>query len=154
MNQNAYQKSIKLLAKKDYSHAKLTEKLLKFGFEELEIQETIQILVDKRFLNEDEYIRRKVLASLKRNYSNRYIIHKLESESLCISSEIINQVREEIKLTEHDQIKSLINKKLTLKNVDYQSLKIKISTYLCSKGFDYYDFCDLLDKAIDDIRNN
>ena len=154
MNQTAYQKSITLLAKKDYSHAKLTEKLLKFGFDELEVQETIQILVDKKFLNEDEYIRGKVIASLKRNYSNKYIIHKLEAESLSISTEIINQVRDEIKLSEYDQIKYLINKKMAHKKIESQSLKMKISSYLNSKGFDYYDYSDLLDKAINDTECN
>lgn len=153
MNQTPYQKSIQLLSKRDYSEAKLKSKLQTYGYDESEIIETITILKNKKFLNEKEYIRGKIIASLKRNYSSQYIYHKLKSEGLDIDSETIKMVREEISLHEEQQILNLITKKLSsnTNKIEKNKLKNKVASFLNTKGFEYHDYEDALEKAINDI---
>lgn len=135
MEQTAYQYSIKLLSKKDYSEFKLTQKLLKKNYDQFEVEEAIDILKEKRFLRDDIYSSDRAKSLIHKYYSNEYIIALLEKEHLKIDSHSIDELREEYSLTKDQVIKYLVQKKKNeSKNIQ------QIATYLSSKGFSFEDF--------------
>lgn len=141
MNKTAYQYSITLLTKKDYSIHKLTDKLISKKFLEEEIEETIKKLTDQRYLREETYTENLILSCLRKNQGNLYIKRKLENENLNTNDEIINNIREEYKISSESQIKALIIKKtkyseLPTSLTEKLKIKTKLMNYLLSKGHD------------------
>lgn len=141
---NAYEYSIRLLSKRDYSKFKLKMKLLQREYSEGEIDEAIKELEAKNFLREEEYMRIRVKTLLLNGHANRIIQMKLEQEELYPSDDFINTLREENGLIQSDVITSLIEKKLRGKTISSDmderiKLQNKIMNSLASKGFEYHD---------------
>lgn len=128
-----YQESIKLLAKRDYSVPKLTEKLKTKGFTLVEIEAVIQTLIEKRYLREDEYIRARVKAFIRKGYSKKHIELKLRQEGLNNTVEIINEQFNELGVSEKDQVERLIAKKR-------ENDPLRLKRFLMSKGHFYEDY--------------
>jgi regulatory protein len=134
---SSYKYAIKLLSKKDYSKYKLLLKLQSKNYESYEIDEVINLLIEKKFLREDEYIRSRVKSLMNKGYSKSYIHQKLEQEYLDATPDIINSVFDEYRLTETKQVKNLISKKLknSVKETPITDIeKVKITRFLASKG--------------------
>lgn len=140
MTKTAFNKSLDLLARQDYSKHKLTQKLLTIGYEVDEIFEAIQKLEAKNLLNEKEYLRRRVNQLMAKGKSISLIQSELERENLSASEEDIRSLQQEAGLDASQQIISLIDKKCRYKNIgemdheEKSKLKQKILRFVLSKG--------------------
>ena len=147
---NAFDYSIKLLSKRDYSRFKLKQKLSQRNFTEEEIEEAIERLINLNYLREEDYARIRIKALLLSGYSNEFIQNKLEVEELFISDQLINTVREDNGLLQESSLDQLIEKKMRSKRIPNEpearlKLKNKLLNFLVSKGHDYYDIEDKVD---------
>lgn len=140
MKKSCYNYSLDLLAKQDYSIYKINQKLKQKEFSKSEIQETIDLLIQKNLLREENYINIQVQKLIHKGYSSQYIIQKLECESIIVSSDIIEQIRKSLDQDEIASTKQLIRKKISGKKVptnelELEKFKSKIMYYLGSKGY-------------------
>lgn len=138
MPTDPYNYSLKLLAKRDYSKSKLRKKLVE-KFPDQDIDSTIDLLVEKNFLREEEYARIRIKSLLLSGYSNSFIQQKLQQEELNVSEEFINKVKTDNGLEKDSSILSLIQKKMRYKTVpvsevELLKLKHKLLNFLASKG--------------------
>lgn len=138
----AYNYSIRLLSKRDYSIYKLTMKLRSQKFEQDVIESTIEQLIEKNFIQEDLYAQAKTKALLQRGYSSDYIKKRLQQEHLYINDETIEIVQSDFKLSFEATIIELIEKKLRGKSIpedyqDRQKLKNQVMRFLISKGHSF-----------------
>lgn len=90
MSKAAYDYSIRLLSKRDYSRFKLKQKLILRGFEEEEVDHALEEVANKGFLREEEYMRIRVKTLLINGHANKIIQMRLEQEELFPSDEFIN----------------------------------------------------------------
>lgn len=144
MSKTAYNYAIFILSKRDYSIHKMREKLTARKYEEEEINQTIDTLIEKNFLREEEYKRLRIKSLLMKNFSNSYIIRKMEQEHLSTSDDEINLVRQEQVISEENSLNGLIEKKLRGKIIpqDFEAkmkLKNKLMNFLGSKGYSYQE---------------
>lgn len=134
----AYNSSIWLLAKRDYSRFKLENKLKEKKFSPEVISETIQLLLEKKFLQEDLYIEARIRGLMRKNYSPCYIQRALANERLAVDSGQIADIFTQNQVTTSQQIDDLLQKKSAhverKQNIQksYQSLL----RFLLSKGHD------------------
>ncbi len=137
INKDAYLYCIRLLTKRDYSHFKLSEKLKMKKFSEFEIEGVINILIEKNYLRENNYIEARVKGLINKNYSMALIQHKLKQEHITLSKTQISNFFRILDITEERQKELLTAKKLRLLNSDkFNEFQIrqKIDMYLKSKG--------------------
>lgn len=144
MSKEAYNYAIFILSKRDYSIYKMREKLITRKYEEQEINETIDKLLSKNFLREDEYKRTRIKSLLVKGFSNSYILRKLEQEHISSHEDEINQVRDDQQIDKNDSLSLLVEKKLRGKLIPQEfnakmKLKSKIMNFLASKGYDYQE---------------
>lgn len=133
----AYKYLIKLLSIRDYSEYKLREKLREKKYPADEIEMAISEIKARNFLREEFYTEARIKGFMNKGYSPNYIRQKLKQEYLSVSDDEINAVFTEHKLTSHDQICHLIQKKIRGKNeLDYKE-ESKILRFLLSKGHDF-----------------
>ncbi|MBC77413.1 MAG: hypothetical protein CME64_15520 [Halobacteriovoraceae bacterium] len=150
MSTDSYNYSLKLLAKRDYSKFKLRQKLAS-RFSDEEIEEAIELLLEKNFLREEEYARIRIKSLLISGNSNSLIKLKLENEELKVSDDLINQVKEDNGLGEASSIEELIRKKMRHKEVpvcdnELLKLKHKLLNFLASKGHNLEESQEQIDK--------
>ena len=144
MSKEAYNYAIFILSKRDYSIHKMREKLISRKYEVDEINDTIDKLIEKNFLREDEYKRQRVKSLLVKGFSNSYILRKLEQEHLQSNNEEIDMIRDDQQIDKDDSLNALVEKKLRGKVIpqDYNAkmkLKNKVMNFLASKGYDYQE---------------
>jgi regulatory protein len=152
-NTDAYQYSIKLLARQDYSCHALRQKLLLKGFEPEAVEQAIQQVIQKGYLREENYLKNKIRSLASRNYSLSYIQRRLAQENLRVDSEKIEELLQGGLLpSEDDQIKKLIEKKWRLlqkkSGVPPAKIREKILSFLLSKGHSLGKCKGLLDKYL------
>ncbi len=121
---SAFDYSVRLLSKRDYSKFKLKQKLSQRGYEELEIEDAIQSLEEKNFLREEEYMRIRVKTLPYNGHANQAISRRLEAEELYPTEIFIDEIRKDYTLETHDVIQSLIEKKMRAKK-SLQTLRRK-----------------------------
>ena len=137
---SSYQDSIKLLTRRDYSRYKLKQKLLDKGHSLEEIEETISLLLEKRYLREDYYKEARIRGLIGKGLSARMIQQRLAQENCEASLEEIDLMFQEKTTSEDEQVKSLIAKKLRshqLHGLDPEArnkLELKVLRFLHSKG--------------------
>jgi regulatory protein len=153
MANKAYNYSIYLLSRQDYSVFKITQKLRSKEYSEDEISQAIDKLKAQNYLREEEYIRSKIKSMLRKGYSNSYIQRKLSLEELTIDHILIDTLRDDCNLSPDEQISDLINKKLRNKEIpnnfpEMMKFKNKIISYLIARGFSYQDAKSALDTKI------
>lgn len=153
MTQSAYNYSIKLLSKRDYSTFKLSKKLIQKNYEEDEIEDTIQKLIDLKYIREDEYRRSLIISLLRRSFESNYIIQKLYQEKLYTNDDEINEIKSEIGHDTNEQITKLIDYKIKCSKTpeneeDKFKLKTKIITFLASKGYEFESINHIVNKKI------
>jgi regulatory protein len=132
----AYLYLIRLLSSRDYSEYKLREKLKGRNHPANEIDEAIQKIKDQNYLKEDLYIEARVKAFMNKGCSPYYIKQKLKQEHLEIDSDTINEIFDEHKVSDDDQLQNLIRKKFRASS-DPSKDEAKVLRFLISKGHDY-----------------
>jgi len=153
MNKEAYSYSIKLLSKRDYSSFKLKQKLIARNYTDSEIIEIINTLKDKKFINDKNYALSRAKSFASKGLSNNFLIRRLEQEELYLDDEEVNALRTDYNLLERDIINQLINKKIKFQKAakspeELQKQKVKLISYLASKGHSYDSIQDHLPKAL------
>lgn len=132
----AYQQSLKLLSRRNYSRAKLQEKLQSLNFNQDEIESALNEVIQKGYLNEDLYLSGKISRMIEQGFSIKFIQKKLEFENLIADMETIESVFKKKGETEVTQIQKIIHKKLqSNQNISQQKkLKNKILSALIRRG--------------------
>lgn len=139
MNSKSFTYALRLLAKRDYSRAKLCEKLLQRDFDKDEIELALDELTEKKFLREDYYAEARVKGLMHKGLSPTMIKNRLAEENCLVESEFIDAIYGEYKLDPNDQIRGLVEKKLRssrfrdAENLDYGA-KQKIVASVVRKG--------------------
>ncbi|MEX0797823.1 MAG: regulatory protein RecX [Bacteriovoracaceae bacterium] len=144
---NAYDYSIRLLSKRDYSRFKLKQKLLQRDYLEEDIDNALEQLTAQRYLREDEYKRHKIKSLIEKGYANQLIQLRLEKEELFADEPLIEQIRGENNSEANEIVERLIQKKLRGKLIpkepeEKMKLKSKVLNFLVSKGHNYQTIKD------------
>jgi regulatory protein len=153
MNQSAYQYSLYLLSRQDYSEHKLRQKLKFKQFETKEIDETISKLISNNYLREEEYKRLLARRWILKGYSDSLIKRKGEQEKLSFEQTDLDSWREELGTNKEVSIQTLVDKKMRGKDIptdreSLQKLKNKVSRFLISKGYGFDDVRRAVDLAM------
>jgi regulatory protein len=134
------QKSFRLLGRRQQSTSELRRKLWNKDYEPKLIDEVIEDLKKKGYLDDKEFIRAFVAEKSKfKNWS----IKKIKSELIKsgLASKLIDEIlSKEPSDSDSENAMKLAKKKyeiLLRRNMETKELQIKLSTYLFSKGFDY-----------------
>ncbi|HSW54146.1 MAG TPA: regulatory protein RecX [Ignavibacteriaceae bacterium] len=150
------QRAFRLLGRRQHASFELSRKLWNKDYEQKLIDEVIDDLQKKGYLDDKEFIRAFVADKSKtKNWSVKRIkgeLFKRGIASKLIDETLIDQPRE----ADIENAMKLANKKyevLLKRNLERKDLRNKLSTYLFSKGFDYdliKEVCDRLIKANDE----
>lgn len=134
-----YLAAIRLLARQDYSEYKLRKKLKEKKFIEEDIDKTIQEVIELNYLQEHEYRKARIRGFLRKGLADSFIFQKLAQEFCTTTQDEIDTIREEIGLSEQDQIQELLEKKLRGQNMEDLPIneKAKVIRFLSSKGHRY-----------------
>lgn len=139
MNSPAYTYALRLLTKRDYSRAKLREKLLQREFDEEDVEACLNELITKKFLREELYAEARIKGLMLKGNSPELIQQRLAAEDCLVESEFINEIYQEHQLDPHEQLKNLLAKKL--RQSKYQGAdemtyeaKQKIVAFVARKG--------------------
>jgi regulatory protein len=136
MKTNALQTSVKLLSKKAYSISKLKASLKKKSFTDEEINSAIEKLEQKNYINDQRYTENRAVCLLRKNYGDIYILSKLETEGLTITSEDLLLLRQEYEIEESIVLKQAIEDKTRRLTSDELKRKMpQIIRYFVSRGF-------------------
>ena len=144
-----WQKSLRLLQKKEYSKQELSQKLLQTAtrnlpnFDSIEIQKIVEIIIKKlqnyNYINDERFAKIN-LQTKSYKYGNQRLIFDLQQKG--ISQEIINQNIEKFKENEFQRCLNLYIKKfkktaeVNAENSEkYNKEKAKQIRFLASRGF-------------------
>jgi regulatory protein len=132
-----YSYALRLLTKRDYSRAKVKEKLIARDCPEDEAQALVDELVELKYLREDYYIDARIKGLMHKGLAPGLIQYRLSEEKCPCSLELIYEIFESYGLSENEQIEKLVHKKLRLENYDQTwtiSQEARLQRYLMSKG--------------------
>lgn len=153
MNKEAYNYSINLLSRRDYSRYKLSKKLKEKKFSNEEIEVVIEKLIEQNYLREDEYLRIRTRQLIEKGLSNQLILRTAQEERIEINTELIETLRAEYERSSDDIINELVQKKIRYKSFngfeEKMKLKNKVLRYLLSKGHNFEDSNRVLSKYLD-----
>lgn len=137
MSKQAYSYLVKLLSAREYSEHKLREKLREKKFPANEADDAINELKERGYLREHVYAEARIKGFMHKGYSVNYIRQKLAQERVVVTEEAIQDVFDEYRMTEEDQIKHLAKKKVGMKtDLDFDQ-QGKVLRYIISKGHDF-----------------
>lgn len=147
----AYHYCIWLLSKRDYSRYKLSQKLYEKKYTPY-IDQLLDFLEEAQYLREEQYIRTRIKTFMYKCLSKRNIIAKLRSERLTVEESVVDEIFEEYRYTEDNQLRELILKKTRSKGIqaleDF-NFKQKLIRFLLSKGHSY----DKINTEINFVQN-
>ena len=131
---STYKYAIRLLAPRDYSRHKLKEKLLSREFELDQIEEVLDLLEEKQYLDERRYAKGKIKAYIFRNKGPRYIEQKLSLEKIGNFQTYLAEVEEENEICWLSIAQEIADKFSKGKKLDYKE-RGKLWGKLMSRGF-------------------
>lgn len=137
MSKQAYSYLVKLLSSRDYSEHKLREKLREKKFPANEIDNALNEIKERGYLKEEAYAEARIKGFMSKGYSANYIKQKLQQEKLTVSEETIYEVFDEHRVSEDEQIKKLLSKKLRVISDDKEEAhkeRQKAIRFALSKG--------------------
>lgn len=145
MNQRIYNYSIHLLARQDYSEHKLRQKL-KSKKDNLphEIEEVLEKLKERGLLREENYRRLFIRKWLLKGESEDKIRQRGAMEKLEFQNDDFTNAKNELGISEEENIEKLIQKKLKFKQIptdpeEKYKLREKVLRFLVSKGHSFDD---------------
>lgn len=139
----AYGRAIKLLSKQDYSEFKIKTKLQSLGLDTEQIDIAIDKIKQENFLNDERYQKNLVKKLIHKGYSPIFIQERLKHDGIFISEGEILSFFEEEMIKPRDQIKMLIEKKLTKTSIPFKSepdknkMLKKLLNFILAKGHDF-----------------
>jgi SOS response regulatory protein OraA/RecX len=146
----AYNKSLDLLSRQDYSKSKLEAKLSSLGHEIEEINAAIRKLEDAKILDDLEYANRKVKSYISKGQGLKLISMNLEKEKILVDDYFVQEIYESLKIDTHQQIQDLIKKKCRYTDIgkfktddEIFKFKQKLIRFLTSKGHEF-ELCQQL----------
>ena len=154
MNKRIYNYSIHLLARQDYSEFKLRAKLRsKKDNLPHEVDEVLEALKANGLLKEENYRRLFIRKWMMKGEAEDKIRKRGAQERLEFSTEEFQLVEQELGFNDEDSIEKLVAKKLRSKEIptdpsEKQKLREKVLRFLISKGHDYSDAKNSLNKYL------
>lgn len=154
MNKRIYNYSIHLLARQDYSEFKLRAKLRsKKDNLPHEVDEVLEALKENGLLKEDNYRRLFIRKWMMKGEAEDKIRKRGAQERLLFSAEEFQLVEQELGFNDEDSIEKLVAKKLRSKEIptdpaEKQKLREKVLRFLISKGHDYSEAKNSLNKYL------
>lgn len=154
MNKRIYNYSIHLLARQDYSEFKLRAKLRsKKDNLPHEVDEVLEALKANGLLKEENYRRLFIRKWMMKGEAEDKIRKRGAQERLSFSAEEFELVEKELGFNDEDSIEKLVAKKLRAKEIptdpsEKQKLREKVLRFLISKGHDYSDAKNSLNKYL------
>lgn len=138
LGKRCYLSAIKLLSHKDYSRFKLANKLRDRGHHDNVIEDTIDLLVEEKYLREDYYKEARIKGLLSKGYHPYLIFQKMDEERCPVTSEEVEKVLLEYDMSEDSILEDLILKKMRILdslNISDESKKEnKVIRFALSKG--------------------
>jgi regulatory protein len=148
-NDKIYNQALALFARRPRSRWEITDYLKRKGVEENTVQEILNTLSIKGFINDEDFARRWVEnRRLIKSISKRKL--KLELKQKRIDEEIILNVLAEDETDEIDVLRSEIAKKR--RQSRYQDDQ-KLIAYLARQGFNYGDIKEAMDSLKMDSKD-
>jgi regulatory protein len=146
-------RAFRLLGRRQHSSSELRRKLWNKDYEQKLIDEVIEDLQKKGYLDDIEFIRAFVAEKSKaKNWSIKRIKGELFKRG--VASKLIDEMLSERPKEEDSESALKLAKKkyevLQKRNLDPKELRSKLSTYLFTKGFDY----DLIKEVCDKLMKN
>lgn len=145
------QRAFRLLGRRQHSSSELRRKLWNKDYEQKLIDEVIDDLQNKGYLDDEEFIREFVAEKSKlKNWSTK----KIKSELLKrgIDPKLVDRVLNgQTVESDFENVMKLAKKKyevLLKRNLEPKELRNKLSTFLFSKGFDYDLIKEVCEKII------
>lgn len=123
--------AINLLGRSLYSTHKLKLKLLQKGFEESDIEQSLDYLQQNRLLRQDWYIEARIKGLITKNYGPYYIQAKMAQECCPVTLDQIHFFYKEKQTSPEKQISTLIRK------LSKDKGQTQMISYLLAKGHDY-----------------
>lgn len=141
----AYQLALKYLTTKDYTYAKMQKKLYEKGnFDEIQIDMTMEILVQKGLIDDMEYTRNYFIRSSRLGIGMNKIIYNLKNEGVSpfVIDEFLSDYSQEL---EYDKAYEIVKKLYSENKTKPQYALIQnIKNKLFNKGFSQ----DIVEQAI------
>ena len=139
MNKELLNYALRLLNRKDYTEKEIRDKLLKKSQNGEEINEVIEYLKEKRFIDDIRYAQNYLYFRLKRGYGKRRVVHELLNKG--IGEDLI----ESVITSEDESAEEVFLKKLTLLKGKKNKRK-KLFDFMYRRGFDSDKIVELLNK--------
>ncbi len=139
MNKELLNYALRLLNRKDYTEKEIRDKLLKKSQSGDEIDEVIEYLKEKRFIDDVRYAQNYLYFRLKRGYGKRRVAHELLKKG--IAEDLIDGVL----TTENENAEEVFLKKLKLLEGKKNKRK-KLFDFMYRRGFDSEKIVELLNK--------
>ncbi len=155
MEDKFYNYSLRFLSYRPRSEKEVRDKLKSKKVEPFIIEKIIAKLIDKKFINDEEFAKGWIESRLRFKPRSLRLI-KMELKQKGISKEIIEKMTndEGFPLTgtgmikDLDSARKLVEKRIErLKGLDRQKIYEKLGRFLASKGFNW----DIIKKSIDEI---
>jgi regulatory protein len=145
------QRAFRLLGRRQHASSELKRKLWNKDYEQKLIEEVIEDLQKKGYLDDKEFIRVFLAEKSKtKNWSNKKIKSELIRRGL--TSKLIDETLNNQPIDEDiENAMKLAKKKyevLQKRNLEPKELRNKLSTYLFSKGFEYELIKEVISKLI------
>ncbi len=148
MEDRFYNFALRFLSYRPRSEKEVREKLKSKKVEPLIIDKIIAKLIDKKFINDEEFAKGWI-ESRQRFKPRSLRLIKMELKQKGISTETINNLQLTIN-SDLEQAKKLVEKRIgRLKGLSKQKIYEKLGRYLASKGFNW----DTIKKAIDPVKS-
>jgi len=133
-----YTKAVDYLSRRDHSRKELMTKLLRHDFEKEDINNVLDLLQEKNYINEEEYLRVAVRSYGNRNYSPRKILEKLRTNGINVEQSEIQSIFEREGIDSNEAIDSNVRKifrSLSHKEISDYEIDTKVTSRLFAKGF-------------------
>ena len=147
----AYNHAIKLLAKKDYSRFKLSQKLYDKGFEKDLVEPLMDELIERKYLREDLYKEARIKGLFRKGYNPKVISYRLSQEQCYATVHEIEDILFEHDLISDNQAYEVVSKKVRLEYdfvTDKEKLRQKVLRYAVSRGHSIGDASDAYKRVI------
>jgi len=139
VNKELLNYALRLLNRKDYTEKEIRDKLLKKSQNGEEINEVIEYLKEKRFIDDIRYAQNYLYFRLKRGYGKRRVVHELLNKG--IGEDLI----ESVMTSEDESAEEVFLKKLTLLKGKKNKRK-RLFDFMYRRGFDSDKIVELLNK--------